>query len=182
MNNLLKRQSVLNSLRLRAVYAVAFSLLLLASCTDNAITQVAKGLQDVAVGIAAVQNTVIAGNKAGAISDQDTGTIMQLCGRVNVAGQQVSAVVRSVNALGPAQKVNIVAVMQPIVAAVQAVLTDNTLINIKDQTVRTNVQLGLTAIQTALAVVMVATGGQAVAVAPVSVATPPMPTPAKEEL
>ncbi len=131
-----------------------FSLLLIVSlvsvgCSDPTLTKTATALHDVSLAVAAVQQTAIDGNKQGLISEADTRTILLLCQRVNTGGQQASAITRGLVNLPPAQRGNLLAILNPLVGAVNDAL-GNGVIHISDPGVRDKIHISLVAIQTGL--------------------------------
>lgn len=136
------------------VIATLILVALLMACTDATITTVAKSLDDSAKAVGTLQTTVIQANTQKLISDNDTAAILTICASINSAGLQVSQATRGVNSLNPAQKMSLLSILNPIVAAVQRGLLTN-LLSIQDPNTRTTVQAALTAIQTALAAAQV---------------------------
>jgi hypothetical protein len=132
------------------------------ACTDSQLTNLSKALNDVALGMGSLQTTVIAGNKAGAISDTDTETILRLCFRINAAGQEASKVTRSLTKLDAASASSVLAILKPVLDAVNESVASGTL-GIKDPQVKSTVTSVLITIQTALntaQVILAARGGK----------------------
>ena len=89
----------------RIFLAPVLALALMAgACSDNALQTVSRGLVDIAASVGTLQTTVIAGNKSGVISDDDTGAILTVCAQINAAGQQASALTRDLTSLPAPQK------------------------------------------------------------------------------
>lgn len=141
---------------------LVFVLLVNVGCTDAQLTNLAKALNDVALGMGSLQTTVIAGNKAGAISDTDTESILRLCFRINAAGQESSKVTRSLTKLDAASSSSVLAILRPVLAAVNESVASG-MLGIKDPQVKSTVTSVLVTIQTALntaQVILAARGGK----------------------
>lgn len=128
---------------------VAALCMALVACQDDALTKTAQALNDVALSVGAVQTTVIESNKAGALSEDDTRTVLLLCQKINTAGQQASAITRGLTKLTPAQRGSLTVVIKPVLDAV-AQAVNGGLITIKDQGVKTKILAALVTIETAL--------------------------------
>ena len=138
------------------------ALLVNISCTDAQLVNLSKALNDVALGMGTLQTTVINANKAGALNDADTETILRLCFKINAGGQQASKITRSLTKLTALSSSSILAVMAPILTAVNDAVNSG-LVNITDPTTKANISAALVTIQTALntvQVILAATGGK----------------------
>lgn len=131
-------------------------------CTDTQLTKLSQALNDVALSMGTLQTTVITANQQKLISDGDTETILRLCYKINAGGQEASKVTRALTKLTAPASSSVLAILQPILTAVNDSLTSG-LVNIKDPTTKTNVYAALVAIQTALntaQTILAATGGK----------------------
>ena len=147
--------------KFRAIALVPFLLMLsLTACSDQALTNLSKALADVSQGVAALQQSVIDGNKAQLISDGDTETILRLCFKINAAGQQASAITRKLTQLDPTSRGSVLTILKPIIAAVNDAVATGVL-GIKNPATQATIQTTLVTIQTALnsaQVILAATG------------------------
>lgn len=127
------------------------------ACTD-ALKTVSKGIADTATAVGTIQTAVISANQQKLISDDETAQILTLCSKINTAGQSASKITRGYTTLTAANKPDLVAVINPILAAVNDALT-NGLLPIKNQTVVQTIQTSLTVIKTALISIQGVIGG-----------------------
>ena len=137
-------------------------LLLNVGCTDTQLTNLAKALQDTALGMGTLQTTVITANKQGLINDNDTETILRLCFKINASGQAASRVTRTLTKLNAPSSSAVLAIIAPLVSAVNDAVNTG-LINITDPKVKADVYASLVVIQTALntaQAILIATGGR----------------------
>lgn len=123
------------------------------ACTDNQLEQVAKSLLVAAKSIGIVQTTVIEANKQGLITDETTSLILAGCIKANQAGQQASAITRSISKLDPASRQQMIPMVQSALGAVSASLVID-LSSVKNEQTKQAVLTGLTTAQTALNLVL----------------------------
>jgi len=133
----------------RCVEVLLIVTFLLTACTDQDLTTVAKALDDTSKGVAIFQTTVIQANGALLISDDTTRILLNAAVRVNAAGQQAVTVTRNLNALAPADRTNLLAILSPVIAALAETQTEIT-IGIHDPQTQTNIRAALLLIQTSL--------------------------------
>jgi hypothetical protein len=126
-------------------------------CSDKALQQVAKASRDIAAANLAIENTVLSANQAGTLTDATARPFIKLHLQIGQAGIQLDSAIRGVNALAPADKAKILAVLQPVIQSVNGAVAQTSLIT--NQTVKTEILGALTTIQAALAVARVAVGG-----------------------
>ena len=156
----------------RIIALLILSALLTSSCgfsagtstpagVDKTLNRLATVLLDVTTATAALQTTVIDGNKAGLISNADAALIVNLCIKILEADKQASDTVRSLSKLDDASKGKVILVLQPVIeAAANAVATGTA--GIRNQSTRAKVQAGLLTVQTALnsiQLILASTGG-----------------------
>lgn len=134
------------------------ALLSMTACDGNDRAQVAKGLTITAKAISVVQTTVIQANKDGLINDDDTKDILLMAIRVNQAGQDCVALIRTLEEIGPADRQTLVQVLKPAIAAVQRAL-DNELLGVKNPETKQKVRGVILAVQTALNSIMLVIAG-----------------------
>ena len=84
------------------------------SCRDGDLQKVGKSMVVVSTAIGELQKNVIAANQQNLLNDQVTGQILQICIRVNTAGKQADAVLRSISQLDPGSRRNLIALLVPI--------------------------------------------------------------------
>jgi hypothetical protein len=133
-------------------------LLCLTACTDQQLEKVSKGLVATADGIGVVQTTVIEANKQLLVDDATTSQIMIVCMKVNQAGKDATAITRAISKLDNPSKSQLLAVLNPVIAAVQNAL-DNGLVPIKDPATQQKIRGALLAVQTALNAAQLALAG-----------------------
>ncbi len=126
-------------------------------CSDKALQTVTKASRDIAAANLAIENTVLSASQAGTLTDATARPFIQLHLQIGQAGLQLDSAIRGVNALTPADKTKILAVLQPVIQSVNSAVAQTSLIT--NQTVKTDVLAALTTIQAALAVARVAVGG-----------------------
>lgn len=132
-------------------------LLLLAACSDKALQTTAKASRDIAAANLALSTTLISAAQSGALTDEYVRPILNVSLQVAQAGKQVDAAIAGINQLAPADKTKILAIIQPVITAVNNGVAQTALI--KNDTIKTEVMAALTTIQAALASVRVAVGG-----------------------
>ncbi len=132
----------------RRLTSAAFALLLLTACTDRDLETLSQALRDSAAAIGILQTAVIQANAQGLLSDDATRTILTAAVRVNEAGLQATAMTRQLNALGPTDRRNVLAVLQPVIGSIAGAVAAVPLG--VEPNVRQNIILSLQAIQAAL--------------------------------
>lgn len=103
--------------RRRLISPLLLSIVLLTGCTDADLTTVAKALNDTAQSVGVLQTAVISANNDKLISDQVTRQILTEVVRVNQAGRQAVAITRGINALKPADRTTLLAILNPVIAS-----------------------------------------------------------------
>lgn len=131
--------------------------LLLSACSDKALQTTAKASRDVAAANLALANTLISAANSGALSDEYVRPILNVSLQVAQAGKQIDAAIAGISQLSPADKSKILAIIQPVITAINNGVAQTNLI--KNETIKTEVMAALTTIQAALASVRVAMGG-----------------------
>ena len=145
----------------RAAMAPAILLLLLASsCTDSDLATVSKSLLVAAKSIGTVQDTVIQAEKLGVIPTETTRTILEACVKANYAGQQASAITRSISKLDPASRAQMTPMVSAALQSINASLVID-LSGVKDDQTKLMITAGLGAAKTALitALTLLQSGG-----------------------
>lgn len=87
------------------------------SCSDGDLQKVSKSMVVVSTAMGELQKNVIAANRQNLLNDNATGQILQFCIKINTAGKQVDAVLRSIDQLDPGSRRNLIALLIPIVQA-----------------------------------------------------------------
>lgn len=141
-----------------ALVLVAVLCMALVACTDDALVKVSKALNDTALATGAVETTLIQANAAGAVSEDDTRTVLTLCLKIEDANKQAVAVTRGLVKLTPAQRGDLTLIIKPILDAVTQAINSG-VITIKDQGVRTKVLASLATVQVALTTINVIVSG-----------------------
>ena len=132
-------------------------LLVLSACSDKALQTVAKASRDISAANLALQNTVITAQQSGALTADQAGYVVTVTLKVAQADQQVNAAISGINALAPADKSKILAILQPVIDAVNQAVTTG-VVPIQNQTIKTSIMAALTTIQAALATVKAVVG------------------------
>ena len=137
--------------------SVFLALLCLVGCSDKALQTVAKASRDIAAANLAIQNTVITAQQSGAITVEQARYVIEISLKIAQADQQVNAAIAGLNALAPADKSKILAILQPVIDAVNQAVTTG-VVPIQNQTIKTSIMAALTTIQAALATVKAVVG------------------------
>ena len=158
-----------------AFLLIAVSLLFSASCMksipavnsvpagpDATLTKVAIYINDGAKAVGTLQASVIQSNAASLISNQNTAAVLNVCSKVNTFLSQASAITRGQAQLAPAQRSNLLGLLNPIISAFQADMNAG-LVGINDANTRATVSAGLLAVQTAIVGIQAVLGNTATA-------------------
>lgn len=130
--------------------ALLLPLLLVLACTDSDLKKVANSLKITAESIGVVQSTVIEANRTGLMSEDDTRRVLELCVKVNKAGQDASAVTRNLAKLDSTDRTQVLAILKPIITAVADALKPGGLFGDSNSDAKRNIRNALLTIQTAL--------------------------------
>lgn len=135
-------------------------LVLTVSCSDSELQKIAKGLLATGKAVQVAQSTVIEANRQGLVSDADTAEVLLVCLKINRAGQDVSLLIRNLEALGAGDRETILQVLRPCVSLLQSTL-DSGLTGIKNPQTLQEVRGLLLTIQATLNTIqiVVAAGG-----------------------
>lgn len=106
-----------------------------------------------------LSKAIISANNQGLISNNATGRIRDLSLRINLAGDKAEAITRNLATLPEGAKIDIWAVMKPVLQSVNESLQSG-LIPITDANTRLTIQTLLTTIQGALGIIQVQVGGR----------------------
>lgn len=123
--------------------------LLATACTDADLNTVAKALTGTAAAVSVFQSTVIQAGQSGLITEAVTRQLLEAAIQVDQAGQQAVAVTRGINALAPADRTNLLEILNPVIAALSNVQS-TLLMNIQDTGTRQTIEAGIMLIQTSL--------------------------------
>lgn len=143
-----------------AIAALVLLMLVYAACTDAQLTKLSQALNDVATANSELVTAIIAANKQGAISDNDTEAILKISQSIIAAGKQATALTRNLTKLAPADRTGVLNVLKPVIAAVAEAVNNGTA-GIKNPDTKARVQQILVLIQTGLnsAQLILASGG-----------------------
>lgn len=130
-------------------------LLVLSGCT-NALQTLSKAMVDASAANLALQTTVITAQQNGSITVDEARPIVTLNLTFAQAGKNVDSAISGISSLSPAQKSNILSIIQPVIAAATA---EANTVNIANATVKTAVLASLATLQAALATAQVALAG-----------------------
>jgi hypothetical protein len=134
-------------------------LALLTACAENDLKRVAEALAITAKSLAVVQDTVLQANKSGLIADEEKNTILGVCLKINLAGKEATALTRDLAKLEKPQKAELIAILLPVVKALDNAIAKDVL-GIKDPKTQATVRVSLQSIQTALNTVMIIIGAR----------------------
>jgi hypothetical protein len=145
-------------MRNRKILFALSAVLLLQACSD--IQKIAKSMLDVAHAVGDAQTIAIQANRQNLIDDQTTGKILSICAKINIAGKQADAVLRSVRKLDPSSRSSLSSIAAAIRQAIDPSQLE-TLANIKDPETRQDVEGAFALMRSAVSAVEVvlATGG-----------------------
>jgi hypothetical protein len=144
-------------------YKILFALsavLLLQACGDSDIQKIARSMLVVAHAVGDAQTLAIQANSQNLIDDQTTGKILSICAKIDIAGKQADAVLRSVTKLDPSSRSSLSSVAAAIGQAIDPSQLEM-LANIKNPATRQNVEAALALIRSAVSAVeiVLAAGG-----------------------
>jgi hypothetical protein len=144
----------------RCAVAILFCSVVFVGCTDANLQKVANSMLALSKAVSQVQTDVIAANTAKVLDDQTTGTILAVCTKVNVAGQQVNAVIRSISTLDPASRSTLVNLLTPISQALDPTKIDFVL-GIKDPATQQEINGGFILMRSSVSAIqlVLASGG-----------------------
>jgi hypothetical protein len=89
-------------------------LFLQTACSNRDLQKASQSMLVLATAIGELQKDAIAANKEKLLSDQATGEILQVCLKINAAGKQIDAVLRSARQLDSDSRRNLIALLAPI--------------------------------------------------------------------
>ncbi len=134
---------------MRRLLPAVILLMAMSACQDSDLQIVAKGLRDVAQTMTVVQSTAIEANRQGLISVADTRVFLELCVKINEAGQQATAVTKAIVKLNDPTKDQLLTILIPVAASISTAL-DSELARIFDQTTREKLKVLLLSAQSTL--------------------------------
>lgn len=136
------------------ISAVLLLAVVISACTDSSLQKVAQAVGDYQSGLTAIQNTLLTANQQGTITNAEAAPLVSTLITLNQGGQQASAAIRNINALSPTDKTKLLAILPPLVTAVQNAINAN-IVAIKNKAIHDNLLLALTGVQTALNTVQI---------------------------
>ena len=147
-------------MRNRKILFALFAVLLLQACGDSDIQKIAKSMLVVAHAVGDAQTLAIQANRQNLIDDQTTGKILSICAKINIAGKQADAVLRSVTRLDPSSRSSLLSVAAAIGQAIDPSQLEM-LTNIKNPVTRQSVEGSFTLVRSAVSAIeiVLATGG-----------------------
>jgi hypothetical protein len=89
-------------------------LFLQVACSDRDLQKASRSMVVLATAVGELQRDIIAANEQKLLSDQATGEILQVCLKINVAGKEIDAVLRSARQLDSDSRRNLIALLTPI--------------------------------------------------------------------
>ena len=93
---------------------LSLMLFLQAACSDCDLQKVSKSMVVLAAVVGELQKDVTAANEQKLLSDQATGEILEVCLKINAAGKQIDALLRSARQLDSDSRRNLIAILTPI--------------------------------------------------------------------
>lgn len=137
--------------------SVLTGVLLVGGCRDSDLGKVSEALKFTAHTIGEVQTVVIEANRTGVLDDADTRRFLELCVKVNQAGQQATTVTRGLVKLQVEDRRRVADILTPIIMAVDEGLVIG-LLGVKEPT-RGRLRVMLGAIKSTLVTVQVVLEG-----------------------
>ncbi len=100
--------------------------LLLLGCTDKTLETITTALRDTAQAIGVLQSGVVAANAQTPklLTDEQTRRLLELSIKINNAGWQASQATRGLSKVSETDRTRLLAILDPIVQAVQSALID----------------------------------------------------------
>jgi hypothetical protein len=146
-------------IRVRSLSILLVLCFALTSCTNDLQT-VAKALDDTSHALGVIQTAVIQANSGTPklLSDAQTKQILGLTLKVGQAGLDATNAIRGLNSLAPADRTKLLAILQPIVAAVNDALNQNILAGV-DQKTQDTIKASVLVVQAALNTAIIAING-----------------------
>ena len=89
-------------------------LFLQTACSDRDLKKASKSMLVLATAVGELQKDVIAANKEKLLSDQATAEILQVCLKINAAGKEIDAVLRSARQMDSDSRRKLIALLAPI--------------------------------------------------------------------
>jgi hypothetical protein len=135
--------------------------LCMTACSDNDLLNVSKSMAIYGTTLTEVQKNIIAAEKVGFISEENTGKALDICMRANVAGQQVVSVIGAIQKLDPVSRKKILALLTPISDSLDPTKIEFVLA-IKDPAMKQKIEGGFILLRTTVSSIMVisqASGG-----------------------
>ena len=139
-------------MRNRKILFALFAVLLLQACGDSDIQKIAKSMLVVAHAVGDTQTLAIQANRQNLIDDQTTGKILSICAKINIAGKQADAVLRSVTRLDPSSRSSLLSVAAAIGQAIDPSQLEM-LTNIKNPVTRQSVEGSFTLVRSAVSAI-----------------------------
>ncbi len=137
---------------------VVLAITLCATACQSPLQAVETSLRVVGTSVMTIQDAVLAGNAEGSISDDDTEKILNVCRQVAVAGQEATDLTTNLATLEAPQKNQILAIMNPVLAAVTDAVQNGTT-GIKNTATKSKVLAALTTLKSTLLTIQAAAGG-----------------------
>lgn len=132
----------------------------MAACSDNRLESVAKGLNEAATTVGILQTTVIEAERQALVTTEQARTILEASIKVNQAGLEAVEVARTVSRLDTATQVKLMAILPPMIGAVNNLVQNGTA-GITDQATKDKIQLLLVSLQAILNAVQLSVAGGA---------------------
>jgi len=136
-------------------------LFLQTACSDRDLKKASKSMLVLATAVGELQKDVIAANKEKLLSDQATGEILQICLKINAAGKEIAAVLRSARQLDSDSRRNLIALLTPISQALDPSQLEF-IAGIKDSAMKQKIDSALILMRTTVAslqIVLASSGG-----------------------
>lgn len=128
--------------------------LCMTACSDNDLMKVSKSMAVYGTTLTEVQKNIIAAEKAGFLSVENTGKALEICERANVAGQQIVNVLNAVQKLDPDSRKKILALLVPISDSLDPTKIEFVLA-IKDPVLKQKVEGGFILLRTTISSIIV---------------------------
>jgi hypothetical protein len=141
-------------MKIQSSRAIALALLLtlaVSACTDKKLRDLVNASDKIAETVTVVQKAAVDSENANLVTRNQARAIMQLSIQVSQANNSAMDIARDLSKLDEPSREQLLEVLKPIIAAVNAGVNDQNILGIQDVKTRDAIRGGFVAIQTTLA-------------------------------
>lgn len=139
-----------NRTRTRAIALALAMTLSLCACSDKRLRDIVVAADKVADTVAIIQKTAVDAETAGVLNRDQTRAIMQLSIQISQANNRAMDVARDLSKLDEPSRQQLLAILTPLISAVNKGVVDQNIVGIENQQTREAIRGALVAIQTSL--------------------------------